>query len=44
VYIEFETEQQAVTAANDLGGRTFSGRVVITSYYDEAKFAADQLE
>lgn len=42
VFVEFEDKNGSQAAAKALGGRSFAGRVVVTSYLDEAKyFGAD---
>lgn len=38
VYIEFEHKSETVKAMKALSGRTFSGKVVVTSFYDLEKY------
>lgn len=43
IYVEYETIEQSMTAFKSLTGRKFADRTVVTSYYDEAKYLADDL-
>ena len=40
VFVEYETEEQALAAATALGGRSFGGNIVGASFYDAEKFAS----
>jgi len=43
VYVEFKNENDARKAVVDVGGRIFDGRSLITTFYDEGKFANNDL-
>eukprot|EP00245_Coleochaete_scutata_P013430 TRINITY_DN545_c0_g1_i1.p1 TRINITY_DN545_c0_g1~~TRINITY_DN545_c0_g1_i1.p1 ORF type:complete len:413 (-),score=113.20 TRINITY_DN545_c0_g1_i1:170-1408(-) len=43
IFIEFERSESAMKGLVDLDGRFFGGRVVRASFFDEDKFAANQL-
>lgn len=43
IFIEYEAATMAQAAANALRGRQFGGRAVVTTFYDEGKFAAKDL-
>ena len=40
VFVSFAEEHEAAAAATALAGRTFDGKRVEASFYDEARFAA----
>ena len=42
MFVEFEDVAGAQAAAKAIGGRTFAGRVVVTSYMDETKYYSGQ--
>eukprot|EP01125_Pyxidicula_operculata_P019620 TRINITY_DN7121_c1_g1_i4.p1 TRINITY_DN7121_c1_g1~~TRINITY_DN7121_c1_g1_i4.p1 ORF type:complete len:253 (-),score=70.48 TRINITY_DN7121_c1_g1_i4:26-784(-) len=44
VYVEYEKIEHAKRAQTALGGRRYDGRMVITTYLDEEKWAAGDLE
>eukprot|EP00042_Codosiga_hollandica_P034923 m.252271 g.252271 ORF g.252271 m.252271 type:complete len:107 (+) comp54519_c0_seq3:1195-1515(+) len=44
VFVEFSSVDSAMTAAKAIGGRTFAGRVTISSYLDESKYFAGQFQ
>ncbi|XP_017018799.1 splicing factor U2AF 50 kDa subunit [Drosophila kikkawai] len=44
VYVQFECVADCEKALKALTGRKFSGRIVMTAYYDPEKYQADQLQ
>eukprot|EP00003_Mantamonas_plastica_P001206 TRINITY_DN10866_c0_g1_i1.p1 TRINITY_DN10866_c0_g1~~TRINITY_DN10866_c0_g1_i1.p1 ORF type:complete len:432 (-),score=165.17 TRINITY_DN10866_c0_g1_i1:136-1431(-) len=44
VFVKFENVEDAAKARTDLAGRKFHGHVVITSFYDEEAFDANEFE
>lgn len=44
IFLEYKTLQETLTAQRALSGRRFGGKSVVTSFYSEDKFAADDLE
>lgn len=44
IFLEYTSIQESLTAQRALSGRRFANRSVVTSFYDEDKFANDDLE
>jgi len=44
VFVQFESVEDSQKALKALSGRKFSGRIVMTSYYDPEKYLADDLQ
>ena len=44
IFVEFSSVTEAETASRALSGRQFASRTVVTTFYDESKFASSQLE
>lgn len=44
IFIEYLAAPMAEAASRSLRGRQFGGRPVITTYYDEGRFARQELE
>jgi len=43
IYIEYESLEQCMTAYKSLAGRKFSDRTVVTAYYSEMQYLADDI-
>ncbi|XP_016977902.1 splicing factor U2AF 50 kDa subunit [Drosophila rhopaloa] len=44
VFVQFESVEDCQKALTALSGRKFSGRIVMTSFYDPEKYLADELQ